>query len=217
LPHPATTISRDAPLPGGIFYHFAGKNAFPRKIFPLQRLLFPLTIIITNNKEVFMSKTQENLMSAFAGESQANRKYLAYAKQADKEGLPQVAKLFRAAAEAETIHAHAHLRNAGKVGSTLDNLKDAINGETYEYTKMYPDMIKDAASEDQKAVKTYMEYVNAVEKVHAQLYQKALDAQGKVSAVDYYLCGVCGYTHEGPHTDKCPVCGAAASAFYKVS
>ncbi|MDR2488162.1 MAG: rubrerythrin family protein [Desulfovibrio sp.] len=164
-----------------------------------------------------MSKTQENLMSAFAGESQANRKYLAYAKQADKEGLPQVAKLFRAAAEAETIHAHAHLRNAGKVGSTLDNLKDAINGETYEYTKMYPDMIKDAASEDQKAVKTYMEYVNAVEKVHAQLYQKALDAQGKVSAVDYYLCGVCGYTHEGPHTDKCPVCGAAASAFYKVS
>lgn len=164
-----------------------------------------------------MSKTHENLMAAFAGESQANRKYLAYAKQAEKEGLPQVAKLFRAAAEAETIHAHTHLRNAGKIGNTLENLKDAISGETYEFTKMYPDMIKDADAEGQKAVKLYMEFVNAVEEVHAKLYQKALDAQGKTADVDYYICGVCGYTHEGPHDDKCPVCKAAASAFYKVA
>ena len=163
-----------------------------------------------------MSKTQENLMAAFAGESQANRKYLAYAKQAEKEGMPQVAKLFRAAAEAETIHAHAHLRSAGKVGTTMENLKDAIGGETYEFTKMYPDMIKDADAEDKKAVKKYMEFVNAVEEVHAKLYQKALDAQGKVANVDYYICSVCGYTHEGPHSDKCPVCHAASSAFYKV-
>jgi rubrerythrin len=163
-----------------------------------------------------MSKTQENLMSAFAGESQANRKYLAYAKQADKEGLPQVGKLFRAAAEAETIHAYAHLRNAGKIGSTLENLKDAVSGETYEFTKMYPDMIKDAAEEDKKAIKLYMEHVSAVEKVHAQLYQKALDAQGKPGNVDYYICNVCGYTHEGPYNDKCPVCSAAPGAFYKM-
>ena len=163
-----------------------------------------------------MSKTQENLMAAFAGESQANRKYLAYAKQAEKEGMPQVAKLFRAAAEAETIHAHAHLRSAGKVGTTMENLKDAIGGETYEFTKMYPDMIKDADAEDKKAVKKYMEFVNAVEEVHAKLYQKALDAQGKTGNVDYYICSVCGYTHEGPHSDKCPVCNAASSAFYKV-
>ena len=163
-----------------------------------------------------MSKTQENLMAAFAGESQANRKYLAYGKQAEKEGFPQVAKLFRAAAEAETIHAHAHLRAAGKIGDTMANLKDAIGGETYEFTKMYPDMIKDAEAEDKRAVKKYMEFVNAVEEVHAKLYQKALDAKGKVADVDYYICGVCGYTHEGPHSDKCPVCNAAASAFYKV-
>ena len=98
-----------------------------------------------------MSKTQENLMAAFAGESQANRKYLAYAKQAEKEGMLQVAKLFRAAAEAETIHAHAHLHNAGKIKNTLENLEDAIAGETYEFTTMYPGMIADADSEDKAA------------------------------------------------------------------
>ena len=163
-----------------------------------------------------MSKTQENLMVAFAGESQANRKYLAYAKQAETEGLPQVAKLFRAAAEAETIHAHAHLRSAGKIGSTMENLKDAISGETHEFTHMYPDMIKDAEAEGQKAAKQYMVFVKAVEEVHANLYQKALDAQGKMSNVDYYICKVCGFTHEGPRSDACPVCKAAPSAFYKV-
>jgi rubrerythrin len=162
-----------------------------------------------------MSKTKENLMSAFAGESQANRKYLAFAKQADKEGLPQVAKLFRAVAEAETIHAHAHLRSAGKIGTTLENLKEAIAGETYEFTKMYPEMIKAAEEEGQKAVKTYFGWVNAVEEEHSALYRKALDAEGKTPAVDYYLCSVCGYTHEGPHEGKCPVCGAAATAFFK--
>lgn len=163
-----------------------------------------------------MSKTKENLMSAFAGESQANRKYLAFAKQAEKEGLPQAAKLFRAVAEAETIHAHAHLRNAGKIGTTMENLQDAISGETYEFTKMYPEMIKDAETEGKKAEGKYFSWVNAVEEVHSKLYQKALDAQGKVADVDYYLCAVCGYTHEGPHEGKCPVCAAAATAFYKV-
>lgn len=162
-----------------------------------------------------MSKTKENFMAAFAGESQANRKYLAYAKQAEKEGLPQVAKLFRAVAEAETIHAHAHLKNAGKIGDTIANLKDAISGETYEFTKMYPDMIKEAEAEGERAAQKYFGWVNDVEEVHSKLYQKALDAQGKIEDVDYYICSVCGYTHEGPHEGKCPVCNADPKVFYK--
>ena len=164
-----------------------------------------------------MSKTQENLMTAFAGESQANRKYLAYAQQAEKEGLAQVAKLFRAAAEAETIHAHAHLRNAGKIKSTLENLEDAIAGETYEFTTMYPEMIAAASAEDKAAIKRYLDWVNAVEEVHANLYKKALAAKGAVAETDYYVCSVCGYTHEGPYAGKCPICSAAESAFYKVA
>ncbi len=163
-----------------------------------------------------MSKTQKNLMDAFAGESQANRKYLAFAKAADKEGFPQAAKLFRAAAEAETIHALTHLRNAGKIGSTMDNLKEAVSGETYEFTKMYPQMLAEAKEEGNKAVSTYFDFVNKVEEVHAKLYQKAIDNGGKAPDVDYYICGVCGYTHEGPHSEKCPVCGAMPSAFYKI-
>lgn len=156
-------------------------------------------------------------MSAFAGESQANRKYLAYAKQAEKEGLTQVAKLFRAAAEAETIHAHAHLRNAGKVKSTLENLEDAIAGETYEFTTMYPAMIADASAEDKQAIRRYFDWVNAVEEVHANLYKKALNAEGKLEDTDYYVCSVCGYTHEGPFVGKCPICSALENAFYKVA
>ena len=163
-----------------------------------------------------MSTTQENLMNAFAGESQANRKYLAYAKHAEKEGFAQVAKLFRAAAEAETIHAHAHLRNAGKIHDTMANLEDAISGETYEFTKMYPEMIKDADAEGKTAVKKYFEWVNEVEEVHANLYKKALAAKGQTEDVDYYVCGVCGYTHEGPFKGKCPVCNAPDSVFYSI-
>ena len=161
-----------------------------------------------------MSKTKENLMAAFAGESQANRKYLAYAKQAEKEGLTQVAKLFRAAAEAETIHAHAHLRNAGKIGDTAANLKDALEGETHEFTKMYPPMIAQAEADGDKMGAKFFKYANAVEEVHANLYKKALaDPQGLASE-DYYLCSICGYTHEGPF-DTCPVCGAGKNASFK--
>lgn len=162
-----------------------------------------------------MSKTQQNLMDAFAGESQANRKYLAFARQADKEGLPQVAKLFRAAAEAETIHALAHLRNAGKVGDTVANLKAAVEGETFEFTKMYPEMIAEAKAEGNEAVAKYFGYVNAVEEVHANLYKKALANPSGLADVEYHLCSVCGYTHEGP-CSACPVCGAGAAAFYAV-
>jgi len=162
-----------------------------------------------------MSKTDKNLMDAFAGESQANRKYLAYAAQADKEGLSQVAKLFRAAAEAETVHAHAELRLVGKIKSTAENLQDAISGETYEFSKMYPDMIADAKEEARSDVAKYLDFVNKVEEVHANLYKKAAADPKGLEAADYYICKVCGYTHEGP-TDSCPICGAGAAAFYTV-
>lgn len=163
-----------------------------------------------------MSKTQENLLAAFAGESQANRKYLAFAKQADKEGLPQVAKLFRAAAAAETVHAHAHLRSAGLIGDTKANLEAAIAGETHEFTQMYPEMIKEAQAENNAAVARYFDFANKVEEVHANLYKKALENPAAMPNVDYYVCSVCGYTHEGP-VDRCPICGAAAAAFEKIA
>lgn len=162
-----------------------------------------------------MSKTDKNLMDAFAGESQANRKYLAYAREADEEGMAAVAKLFRAAAASETVHALTHYKNAGKVGKTAANLQDAINGETYEFTTMYPEMIKDAEAEGKNAIAKYFDFVNKVEAVHAGLFKKALADPAKLPATDYYVCQVCGYTHEGP-CDKCPICGAGAAAFKKV-
>jgi rubrerythrin len=161
------------------------------------------------------SKTEKNLREAFAGESQANRRYLAFAKQAEKEGYPHVAKLFRAAAEAETVHAHAHLRVLGGVRSTAENLKEAISGETHEFKEMYPTMIDDAKEEGNKAAERTFTYANEVETVHAALYQKALDNLDALEEKDYYVCSVCGYTCENEPPDKCPVCGAKSSAFFK--
>jgi rubrerythrin len=155
-----------------------------------------------------MSKTEQNLRDAFAGESQANRKYLAFSEKAEKEGYAQVAKLFRAAAAAETVHAHAHLRTLKGVGSTADNLKEAIAGETHEFKSMYPAMIEEAKAEDQKAALRSFTYANDVEKVHANLYTKALDNLDSLEAVDYYVCDVCGYTCENEPPDECPVCKA---------
>jgi rubrerythrin len=163
-----------------------------------------------------MSKTEQNLRDAFAGESQANRKYLAFAKKAEQEGYPQVARLFRAAAEAETIHAHNHLRTLGGIGGTKENLEAAIGGETFEYQKMYPGMIEDAKAEGHKAALSSFNYANEVEKIHAELYKKALDTLGKNAEVDYYVCQVCGYTAEGEPPDECPVCKARKQAFKKV-
>ena len=163
-----------------------------------------------------MGKTDENLHEAFAGESQANRKYLAFANKAEKEGFIQAAKLFRAAAAAETIHAHAHLRAMKGVGATADNLRDAIAGETHEFKNMYPKMIADAEAEGHKAALRSFQYANEVEKVHAALYQKALDTLDiQAETYDYYVCSVCGHTHEKEPPEKCPVCGANANAFFK--
>jgi rubrerythrin len=163
-----------------------------------------------------MSKTQENLQEAFAGESQANRKYLAFAKKAGREGHPQVARLFRAAAAAETVHAHAHLRAMKGIGSTEENLKEAVSGETHEFKSMYPPMIETAREEGEKVAERSFDYANQVEKVHADLYQKALDNLGSLAEADYYVCEVCGYTCEDEAPDVCPVCGAKKSVFFKV-
>ncbi len=162
-----------------------------------------------------MSKTEKNLKDAFAGESQANRKYLAFAQKAQTEGYPQVAKLFRAAAEAETVHAHTHLRTLKGVKSTLENLH---GGETYEFQSMYPPMIAEAKAEGNEAAVRTFTYANEVEKVHAALYQKAIDNLGKAEAdVDYYVCSVCGYTCEKEAPEECPVCKAKKKAFMKVT
>jgi rubrerythrin len=162
------------------------------------------------------SKTENNLLEAFAGESQANRKYLAFADKADAEGQKQVAKLFRAAAAAETIHAHAHLRAVGGVKSTAENLQEAISGETFEFTSMYPKMIEEATSEGQDAALRSFSLANTVEKVHAELYQKAADNLGSNQGVDYYVCKVCGNTIEGEPHGPCCVCQAGPVAFFKV-
>ncbi len=162
-----------------------------------------------------MSKTQEDLKNAFAGESQANRKYLAFAAQADKEGLSQVAKLFRAVAEAETIHAHAHLRLMKGIGSTEENLKAANDGEVYEYETMYPAMIKDAEEEGNKAAARYFDFANQVEELHSGLYSEALKDPKGLEEVDYYVCSVCGNTVAGKPTEKCSVCNVDADKFFK--
>lgn len=164
-----------------------------------------------------MSKVEDFLNEAFAGESQANRKYLAFAVKADKEGYPQVARLFRAAGEAETIHAHNHLRVLNGVGSTSENLKAAITGETHEFEHMYPEMIEAARAEGNKNALRTFEYANEVEKVHAALYQKLLDSLGSSEEnYPYYICPTCGYTAERSAPETCPVCGVKGNMFKKI-
>jgi rubrerythrin len=160
-------------------------------------------------------KSYENLQAAFAGESQANRKYAAFAQKAEEEGFTQVAKLFRVTAEAETIHANAHLKAMGKLGSTADNLKAAIEGETYEFSEMYPEFIEVAESEEDNAALRAFKYAIEAEKVHAELYKKALDNLGSNETADLYLCTVCGHIAEGSAPETCPLCGAKKQAFKK--
>jgi len=162
-----------------------------------------------------MTTTEENLQKAFSGESQANRKYLAFAKQAERDGYQQAARLFRAAAAAETVHAHAHLRAMNGIGSTLDNLKEALAGETHEFKNMYPDMIKLAEQDGHKSAARSFRYANEVEKTHAALYARAVENLENMEECDYYVCSVCGHTHEKAAPEKCPVCGANSNAFFK--
>ncbi len=163
-----------------------------------------------------MDKTTKNLQEAFAGESQANRRYLAFALKAEQEGYPQVARLFRAVAEAETIHAHNHLKALKEIKSTADNLKAAIAGEHFEFKQMYPGMIAAAHAEGNREAERTFTFANEVEKVHHQLYQKALENLGKETKADVHICTICGYTVEGEPPDTCPVCKAVKKFFRKV-
>lgn len=169
-----------------------------------------------------MSKTKEALKEAFAGESQANHKYTSFAAKAEQDGYPQIAKLFRAVAHAEAVHAANHLKTAGGVGSTAENLQEAIQGELYEVKSMYPPMMDAAEDEDEKRARTSFRWAWEVEKVHAVLYQVALDLLKSGQAADeedydYYVCPVCGHTHPRSAPDKCPVCGAPGSRFERIS
>ncbi len=161
-------------------------------------------------------KTLQNLKDAFAGESQANRKYLAFAQKAEKEGYKQQAKLFRAAADAETVHAHSHFRVMGGIKSTEENLKEALGGETYEFESMYPNMIETAEQENEKEAKDSFNYANKVEQVHAKLYKKYLDNLDNTQEVDIFVCQFCGNTVEGDAPDQCPICGRPKSMFKEI-
>jgi len=162
-----------------------------------------------------MSKTNDNLKEAFAGESQANQKYRAFAKKADAEGFANIARLFRATAEAERIHAEGHLRALQGIKSTAENLKAAIEGETYEYKEMYPPMLDAAEKEDHRA-KIMFGYAVKAEAVHAKLYKQALEAAEKgvdLSEVNVYLCPVCGHIEFGTAPEKCPICGVSGTKY----
>lgn len=163
--------------------------------------------------------TRENLADAFAGESQANRKYLAFAKQAEVDGFPQVAKLFRAAAHAETVHAHAHLRAMGGIKKTAENLQVAIEGEGFEFREMYPPYLQQAQTEGDKLAEISFRNALAVEEVHHDLYQKALAAVtsgADLAERPVYVCEICGYTVYDGAPDKCPVCGVPKERFSEI-
>lgn len=162
-----------------------------------------------------MSRTEENLKKAFAGESQANRRYLAFAQRAADEYKEGIYKLFVAIAEAETIHALRHLSNLKGVKSTMENLQEAISGEMHEFKNMYPQMIADAKEEGAKAAEITLTHAMEVEKVHYELFQQALDNEDNFPVQDYYICPACGHTAAKEPPERCPICGAVKKSYYK--
>jgi len=163
--------------------------------------------------------TRENLQEAFAGESQANRKYLAFAGKAESDGYPHIAKLFRAAAAAETVHAHAHFRVMGEVQGTAENLQAAIDGEGFEFKEMYPKFLAEAQRENNQKAALSFGNALAVERIHHGLYSDALDALNSgndLPEASIYVCNVCGNTVTGEPPDKCPICNALKERFDKV-
>ena len=166
-----------------------------------------------------MSKTEENLQAAFAGESQANRRYLFFADKAEKESYTQIARLFRAAAEAETVHARNHFNAMDGVGSTRDNLMAGVIGEHYEFTRMYPPFIEQAEQENNKRAQRTFEYANQVEQIHHGLFEKAMkafEAGQQLKDEPYFVCQVCGNTVPGEAPEKCPICGATSKVSTRI-
>ena len=164
-----------------------------------------------------MATTLENVKEAFAGESQASQKYQAFAKKAERDGFPNVAKLFRTASAAEKIHAEGHLRAMDGIGSTAENLQAAIDGETEEFTNMYPPMIEQAEADGHKALRMF-KYASSAEAVHAKIYQMALEAiqNGEDFAEEFYLCPVCGHIELGAPPANCPICGVKGEKFMQI-
>ena len=166
-----------------------------------------------------MGTTNDNLQEAFAGESQANRRYLFFAEKADEAGDKQVGRLFRAAAEAETVHARNHLRVLGEIKSDRENLEAAVGGENYEFTEMYPNFIEQAQAENNQAAESSFDLANKVEQIHHRLFQGALSSleSGKsLKDAPYFVCQVCGNTVEGEAPERCPICGAPRSKFKQI-
>ena len=166
-----------------------------------------------------MSNTEENLQTAFAGESQANRRYLFFADKADQEGHTQVARLFRAAAEAETVHARNHFNAMDGVGSTRDNLNAGVIGEHREFTTMYPPFIQQSREDQYKRAEVTFDWANQVEEIHYDLFQgalKTLDSSEKQQDQPYFVCQGCGNTVMGAPPDKCPICGRPTSQFKQI-
>lgn len=163
--------------------------------------------------------TTDNLKEAFAGESQAYQKYTAFAKKAAQEGMPNIARLFRTTAEAERIHAEGHLRSLAGIGSTTENLTAAIEGETHEFTSMYPPMLAEAEAEGHRA-RHMFGYAVKAEAVHAALYKLALEAAQSgvdLSEAKFYLCPVCGHIEFGAPPEKCPICGTLAAKYVEIA
>ncbi len=170
-------------------------------------------------KTVNAKTTLDNLAEAFAGESQANQKYRAFAQKAEQEGLPNIARLFRTAAEAERIHAEGHLKSLQGIGSSAENLKKAIEGETYEFTTMYPPMLQAAEAEGHRA-KVMFGYALKAEAVHAEIYRLALEAVERgedIAQASFYLCPFCGHIELGAPPDRCPICGAPRARFIQAA
>ena len=173
-------------------------------------------VVVGIVEPMFMSNTEKHLKEAFAGESQANRMYTAFASKADKEGYPQAARLFRAAAKAEEVHASNHLRALKAIKSTKENIQTALAGENHEWQQMYPEMIEAAKAEGTKEAEMSFHYANEVEKIHSKLYQKLLVSLGSSEAYPYYVCPYCGNTIEGEAPAVCQVCGAKGELFLKI-
>lgn len=186
-------------------------DGFPKEV--VEKLLESFNKNKENNK-MNEDKTLNNLMEAFNGEAQANRKYLAYSKKAEKDGNLNAAKLFRAASDAETLHALKHFEVAGKISTTSDNLKDAVAGETHEYKEMYPDFVKEAEAAGNKAAVMTFSFAMKAEEVHARLYQEALENLDETEEVFYYLCPVCGNI-EKFQPERCSICGVPGDKFIK--
>ena len=166
-----------------------------------------------------MTQTTDNAQAAFAGESQANRKYLFFAEQAEKEGDKQVARLFRAAADAETVHAKNHLKVLKGINSTIENLKAAVSGENHEFTEMYPGFIKQAEADGDQKAKDSFELANEVEEIHHGMFGAFLDKVEKGESIEetsIHVCQYCGNTVEGEVPEKCPVCGMSQKIFKQI-